>query len=423
MARWLPVMVVAAGLAASASWRGPLLAAEGEHGDAPPADRYEPATFPILGGDSDVGIKLGAFLQLGRYLPDRSPYAFRLQAQLAATFKTEDGEARSPVQDHFLKLDLPPAPGRPVRLSAELNYYRVTNRGYFGLGNASAYDASFAGASERWYEQQIELVGTALGARLPIGEHTAALASFGARHLRVEPYATSKLAEDIALGTAVPLHGVGDSTHVLLGGGVLIDTRDHETVPTRGMFHDFSLRGSPGLIDGGPYYGANLTARFFADIAAPDLTLAVRALVDVLGGDAPLYELARYGSLDGCLEGCLALGGSSGVRGVPAGRYHGRTKALANLELRSFFLPFRMLGERFVLGGVAFFDLGRVWSDTLRSVPALDEGGRAVKWSVGAGPRLRWGDGLVLRVDAAYSPEAGPFGSPIAYYLEAGLPY
>jgi hypothetical protein len=109
------------------------------------------------------------------------------------------------------------------------------------------------------------------------------------------------------------------------------------------------------------------------------------------------------------------------VRGVPVGRYLGPIKVVANAELRTLAVSFRLLRQSFRIGGDAFFDTGRVWSDYSFSSP-LDGSGPAMKYGVGFGGYLLWGQAALFRIEVAYSPDAvseNP-GFPVGIYVEDG---
>jgi hypothetical protein len=103
------------------------------------------------------------------------------------------------------------------------------------------------------------------------------------------------------------------------------------------------------------------------------------------------------------------------VRGVPGDRYHGKRKLFGNLEARAAVWRFTVGASRYTLGVTGFVDGGRLWAD-LRSAPELDGSGVGLKYGAGAGLRLRKGETFVLRVDAAWSPDARPLG----FYFLAG---
>ena len=148
--------------------------------------------------------------------------------------------------------------------------------------------------------------------------------------------------------------------------------------------------------------------RGFLPLFSPRFTLAGRLVGDVLFGNVPFYELSR--AVDQ-----YALGGSYGVRGVPAQRYYGKMKVFGNGEVRAKLFDFWLLGKGFTLGSAAFFDAGRLWADTTKQ-PALDGTGLGLKYGTGLGLRLMSGTAFVLRADVAWSPDATPIGG----YVIAG---
>jgi outer membrane protein assembly factor BamA len=191
----------------------------------------------------------------------------------------------------------------------------------------------------------------------------------------------------------------------VLDAGLLWDTRDHDLVPSRGVFHEASLRFTPDPRSDVSYAGATVALRFYRPLYRDRLVLAARVMGDMLFGDPPIYELARHGGL----FPMPAPGGGSGVRGVPMQRYHGKVKLLSNLELRARVLPLSVFGQRFNIGAIAFFDAGRVWSDFTAS-ERLDGSGPGIKVGFGGGLRIQWGEAFLLRTDVAWSPDADPIG-------------
>ena len=69
-----------------------------------------------------------------------------------------------------------------------------------------------------------------------------------------------------------------------------------------------------------------------------------------------------------------------------------------------------------------FFDAGRVWSDYHAISPA-DGTSLGLKYGVGGGVFLQWGEAAIFRVEVAYSPDAeseNP-GFPLGIYVSDGL--
>jgi hemolysin activation/secretion protein len=96
--------------------------------------------------------------------------------------------------------------------------------------------------------------------------------------------------------------------------------------------------------------------------------------------------------------------------------------ALANVEVRTVLPRFRLLGQHFRVGTTTFVDAGRVWSD-FKPNPQLDGAGAGLKYGVGGGVYLQWGEAAIFRVEAAYSPDAVSENPqlPIGIYVSDGL--
>jgi hypothetical protein len=394
--------------------------ARAEAGSPPPASResrVEPGVLPVIASDADTGVLVGVFAQAVRLEPGAFPYAWRLRGQLALSLKDGPSGLEVPLHDDYVRLDFPGVPDRASRVFFDATYARVINRGYFGLGNASRADppelplpeGAELGRRNRYIFDHPFVRTTWLRALWP---HVQVLAEAQARAPAIRAYAGSELEEDLRQG-ALPRSSVSDAPRFSFATGIVFDTRDHETVPTRGLFHDVTVRGSIDAAGHGAW-GATAAFRGYVTPVPRYVTFAARVLVDVVGGEPLLSELTTYGGFQPGV-----IGGTRGIRGVPAGRYHGRTKVLGNVEVRSFFLPFRVLGQEFDLGSAVFADTGRVWSGTLASDRALDGDGLGLRWGVGLGPRVRWGDSLLIRFDLAHSPDTSPGSFGTALYIDA----
>jgi hypothetical protein len=401
-----------AGLVATTTFGGPSRAE---------TDRYEPGVLPVLAGDSDVGLQFGAFGQLARFRGGLRPYAWRMQLVAVASVNEGATGTELPYREARFRIDWPHAGIASLRLLADLSYLRTTNYGYYGLGNASHAERQWEGLSEgtdayvrarHTYQFDAAALELSVCARQKLAQGWSQLFGTTLRHSVVRPYPGSLLARDRVGATEDrQLYGIEDETRLGLGLGVTYDSRDHETVPTAGQFHELSMHMFPGS---DPYLAANLTLRGYVPLAGERLSVGGRLVVDALSRRAPLLELSRYGGL----QGGQGPGGGRGVRGIPQGRLLGRTKLIGNVEARSLFLPFTIAGERFTVGAGAFFDFGRVWTGTFRAVRSLDGTGIGMHWGAGAGPRLRWGDSLLIRADIAYAPLGEELGAAPAIYVD-----
>lgn len=397
----------------------------GQGKDPPKKDRYEPSMLPAFGGDTDLGFKFGAFFQLARFQDDLRPYAWRAQALAEASVLEGATGTEFPYRETYLKIDWPQAAGGAFRLLTEVSYLRTTNRGYYGVGNSSTAQPGWKDLQEgsdayvqarRLYQYDGSTPSIRTAVLFPIGASWKLVADAALRWVLIHAYEGSLLQRHIAQGPGAgqKLWGTGEYVQPLLAAGFAYDTRDHESATTTGQYHDVSVRCAPRFPDAEPYCGANLTLRGYVPIAAEKLSLAGRLVGDVVTDRAPLLELSRYGGI----AGGPSVAGSRGIRGVPQGRLQGRTKVIANLELRSFFVSFQAGDTRLALGAAAFVDAGRVWTGAFESVQPLDGRGLHPHWGAGGGPRMRWGDALVIRADIAYAPLGAAIDASPAFYFE-----
>ena len=383
--------------------------------DQPKEKRTEVSVLPGVAYDSNLGLGAGVIGDIARYHPDYAPYKARVAAQLFAYFGLAPGGGlRLTFQHHYLKLDLPGLASGRLRIRATLRFRQQRNVGYYGIGSTAAdprpwEDIDRDANPDAWAEarryNEYAFIKPELGANalLRLGGPLFLWGSARVWWTWVDVVPGSKLAEDLASDDElVTRHLVGAERHGVLEGGIglVVDTRDDETAPTRGMYHELSLRGGPTFEVAGGYGGLNLQARFYGPLHDDWLVVAGRVMADALFGRPPFLELARVG---GQLPD-YGPGGATTVRGVPLQRYHGKIKVITNLELRSRFLRLKLAKRPLILGALAFLDLGRVWTDW-QATPSLDGTAIDLKVGLGGGLRLQWGGTFVVRADVGWSPD------------------
>ena len=381
-----------------------------------PPQKTEVTVVPFFGGDSDIGIGGGALSSFARLDKDFKPFIWRVESVAFISFKPDPaGGVQVPFQDYFLKLTMPHLVKDTLRFEIRPSVTSFSTMKYYGLGNDSKFEpASEGGSSARFNEYGRVNPALRASMRVYLNKNVSLFMGGVYTHNWLDVPADGKLANDMRTGSddvkrllgATRSHGVAQLEY-----GAIYDRRDSETSTTRGMFHQATIRFSPGgegLFLPYQFGNANLTTRFFVPLGTPRVVLAVRGIVDLLFGNVPFYELARY-------EDNNAIGGVNGVRGVPAQRYYGKAKAFGNIELRTQLFDAEISNKRYRFGLVGFFDAGRVWAD-YESHPELDGVGLGLKYGVGGGLRIQSGDSFVLRTDFAWSPDARPLGA----YFSAG---
>jgi hypothetical protein len=384
--------------------------------------RYEPAGFPLIGGDSDIGFEFGGVGTLSYFSDGVKPYRWNMDLLLSASVKAGPSGPELTQQGYLWQIDVPEVLGPGVRINPEVSYTHTINYGYFGLGNASSGAPAPAtnpnpGRFHEWIESIAQVRSSA---RVNLVGPVAAL--FAVQYLYVDPtvYQYSVLATDAA--TTKPngsplIYGTTALSLPSLAGGFLYDSRDNEIFPRSGMLHELGVRLEEGFPLSANARYAELGAILRGYVPLGPFVAAARLVANFQFGNVPFYDLFQAGPFDQK----EMPGGSAGIRGVPVGRYLGPIKILGNIELREMLISFTVLKQKFTLGNDIFFDTGRVWSDYTFHSP-LDGQGAGLKYGVGGGLFVLWGQAAMLRIEAAYSPDAVSENPtlPIGLYVEDG---
>lgn len=367
---------------------------------------------PVVGGSTDLGFGGGYFLGIARVKKGVDPFIWNIDSSGLITFKyTQRSGFTVPYQDLYARLTIPRLFGSPLRLEIRPSY-TWESIDYFGIGNASSHDAA-NNSNPEYSKYQRGHPQFDIDVRTRIVDHFAGRVGFRYIQNFIRVADDSSLAEDQRSGSDEVRRLIGNTgSHAvaLFKYGLQWDTRDNETSSHSGSFDTLDLKLSPGGTAEFPYrYGeATLNLRGYLPLGTPRITLAVRGVADAMFGDVPFYELSRF-------DDTFAIGGATGVRGVPAQRYSGKLKAFGNAELRLEVVSFHALGKPLTLGVVPFFDAGRVWADYRRH-PELDGKGIGLKYGYGGGLRVQSGTSFVIRLDVAASPDA----DPVSGYFAAG---
>jgi outer membrane protein assembly factor BamA len=391
---------------------------------------------PALNFNTDEGFGYGAILLLvDRADGSYEPFRYSVLLQLFQTTRQ--------VASHLVNLDAPRFLGSPWRMGLEFAYTRTRFAPYYGLGNTASFqkelsrcpdrdalksdpdvcpgNPEFRGLRYYTYDHR-SLPRIRLNARRELSDTWRLFLGYRLRmdriRMRYSPEdlgqsGDSKLVQDAAAGVfeAHENPGAGplsERTSELLF-GVQYDTRDIESSPTLGMFHELSVRGGASPLGSQlNYWGATLHTRFFHPVLPGyrRLIMGWRGLLDVMGGEVPISLLPFFGGL----EGRDGLGGVFSARGILLRRYQGPVKLLLNGELRWTPLTAEPWGQQFDFTFAGFADAGRVWSNL-----HFSEGG-GLKTSAGGGLRVIWNREFVIRLDYG----VGITEPSTGFYLDIG---
>jgi Omp85 superfamily domain len=321
-------------------------------------------------------------------------------------------------------LDVPGLYGGKLRLGTGVYAFRTTNLPYYGLGNASSDTVPpvVAGDPDRYFQSVMNEVGIRVAGRVHLDLPFDLVPLFVYRYDDPSAYAGSKLAQDAAPpapGESPAALGLRPLSLVSLGGGIILDSRDNEFFPFRGHYHQVGLKFVEGIPFGADIrYGQQSTVLAWFVPLHENVVFATRGVLDLQFGNVPYYDLMQGGPF----RSQYMIGGPSGIRGVPIGRYLGRIKVIANEEVRSLFWNPKILGQDFHVGAGAFLDVGRLWLNYTFDAPE-DGAFPGLRWGTGLAGYLVWGHASAFRLDIAYSPTRAALtsGLPFAYYMEDSL--
>jgi hypothetical protein len=384
---------------------------EGSDEQQPSAPKTDFTIVPVAGGSTDVGVGGGFFSALTRNQAGRAPFIWNIESAWFISFALPGGKNLVvPYDDGYAKWTVTRFLGTPIQLELRPSFTDEEALYYYGIGNASTA-APPRGETDAYFRYGRVHPSLRANVTFRLMDHLAG--EVGVRYTAswLRAAAGSKLAADERGGSPEVRRLIGNTSGMqsvaLVQYGIHADTRDNETSPRSGTWDEAVIKLSPGGTSALPYrYGdATVTLRAYVPLGHR-VTLAARAVGDLLFGDAPFVELPRF-------EDTYALGGSNGVRGIPGQRYYGKVKVFGNLELRARLFDLRLLGKVMAMGGAVFVDGGRLWAD-LHPHPELDGSGWGLKYGVGGGLRLSSGTAFVLRGDVAWSPDATPIGGYVA---------
>jgi len=201
------------------------------------------------------------------------------------------------------------------------------------------------------------------------------------------------------------IKGFGQNRISLLQTGIVYDTRDLETDPSKGIFAEITNELSTTAL--GSQYNFSKT---FVHINGYYKILPKKFKKVILcgsfgmgttSGGSPFFEYADEWSSEGDIDG---LGGSKTLRGYKQARFAAAVMQYSNFELRARFLKLKVIKQHLVFSAVPFFDEGGVWN-SLSRIKHLEN----LRYSEGLGLRIAWNVNSILRFDYAISKEDRQF--------------
>ncbi len=354
----------------------------------PPGSDWRDLWYPKLFWVPREGVTVGGYYAIARptRYSDRTAAPHRLLTAL-------DGQI-SASGSRYVQLDAwAPALVKGWRFRLTLAAKHWNREPYFGIGNATTVDSGDIAGRDLYYrithvrnfvrgEVQRDIVG-------PV----RVLAGWHAEHWFLDTIQTnSQLAADLA-GGADPRIGIGTSD-VSLRFGIVVDTRDREAAPRRGMLLEaLESIADSNLAGDLSYTRTTISARGYLPLGE-HWSVAARVAGESMGGGPTLGTFFTFEASDRPFG---VLGGPESHRAIYRYRFVDADKLLGNFEVRYDVLPVPSLVRATV---VAFVDAGRVFPQGAfrLTTDGLKIGG-------GAGVLTQFGETAVLGFTTAYGPD------------------
>jgi len=346
---------------------------------------YRWYVVPNVAFDTDDGLGFGARGELCLDAPGHKPYKTAFVAHAFASLRG--------YHHHRLRFDrtgLPPH--RRLRLTVHLAWRQWLNDGYWGLGNGTLRERTFVGdfddddPARKRYRYSLFQPFAHATLRASLRGPWVLFSSLNVKYSVVETYDGSLLAEQRPFG-------IDGGLGLILSAGLLLDTRQPEIDPQRGILAELSGRAAlpfPG--SAGTFGGVLASLRGFHALT-DRLVLAGRMMVELLLGEVPFFEMVHWG---GAIP-VAGFGGFETLRGTSFGRWRAPGKAILNTELRLRVIRHTLFGKQMDWQLAAIGDAGIVFGAGDETTGP--QGGIPVHPAGGLGLRAIYARAFVGRID------------------------
>ena len=323
--------------------------------------------LPVVGWDSDLGFQYGACVDIFNY-GDGSRYpSYNYKMNLEASTYT-GGSSLLRCYGDFKTL-IPEG-----KLFFDCTYFNAKKFDFYGFnGYASPYFGPSFGAADGeksefyWMRRNQFRLVTSVQRRITGNLHWAA--GFGyynifTDNVNLEGYNGQNTLYQFYRNVGLIRDNEAHGGNVLqLKAGLVYDTRDHDSDPTRGVNVEATLVGAPDIIDCEGYsnLGFTFVGSHYVPVWKDKLTFAYRLGVQTnLAGEIPYYFVNNLNTLFFRKVYTEGLGGNASVRGINRNGVVGNGMAWLNTEFRWRIVNFRFINQNFHIALNPFFDMGQV---------------------------------------------------------------
>lgn len=327
--------------------------------------------LPVVGFDADLGFQYGVTCDIFNYGDGsrypRYDYKFNVEA---SRYTKGSGVFRFYSDMPYVVKD--------TKLFFDVTYFYAKKYEFFGFNGyeASSFDpyAGIEGLKSGYHfinRNQFRFVGSMQRPFFDVPNlyWTAGLAYYNTKvtpidTIKMSDYAGQTTLYENYVNTGIikedEAHG-GNTTQLRLG--MVYDSRDHNSDPTKGIYAEATLVGAPDLIDRKGYSNLSYTFlwRHYIPVYKDKLTFAYRlGAQNRLAGKTPWYMINNLNTMFFQKMYTEGLGGSVTMRGVNRNGVLGEGFAFANLELRWRIVGFQFINQNWQVALNPFFDAGMV---------------------------------------------------------------
>ena len=329
--------------------------------------------LPVVGFDSDLGFQYGLCCDIFNYGDGTNYPQYDYKINVEASTYTKGSSVLRTYGD--FKTLIPDG-----KLFFDVTYFNAPKFGFYGYnGYAQEYDPDFIMApvpgslpqdAKTGYNYMSRNQFRALASvRKTIIGHLSWAAGFAFYHIKTAPlslkdYQGQTTLYDVYRSVNLIREDEKDGGNVTqLRGGLVYDTRDHDSDPTRGENIEFSIVYAPDIIDGKGYsnVGLHLSVCQYIPVFTDRLTFAYRGLMQAnLAGEIPYYFTNNINSMFFRKMYTEGLGGNASVRGLNRNGVLGEGFFMLNAELRWRIYDFKFINQNWQIATNPFFDMGTI---------------------------------------------------------------
>ena len=326
--------------------------------------------LPVVGFDSDLGFQYGVCCDIFNYGDGTNYPQYNYKINVEASTYTKGSSVLRTYGD--FKTLIPDG-----KLFFDVTYFNAPKFGFYGFnGFASQYDPNTifpvglpADTKSGYYLMSRNQFRAVVSARKTITGNLSWAAGLAFYHIKTAPLGLKDYEGQSTLFDAYKIYDLirpneengGNVTQ--LRAGLVYDSRDHDSDPTRGQNIELSLVYSPDFIDGNGYsnLGMHLSLSQFFPVFTERLVFAYRALVQTnLWGEIPYYFTNNINSMFFRKMYTEGLGGNASVRGLNRNGVLANGFFMLNTELRWRIVDFKFINQNWQVATNPYFDMGQI---------------------------------------------------------------